>query len=587
MKEFFRTFFAVITAIIVMWIIGVIFSIVFFVSLASFGESTPTVSKNSVLQITLKENIREQATSMPLMFSSSGISSEKSLSLHDVLTSIRKAETDDNIKGISLEMDGVPASISDIEEIRNALISFQKSGKFITAYGNNFTQKEYYLASVADKIYLNPIGNIDFKGLSGTIMFYKDLLDNIDVEMQIIRHGKYKSAVEPFIQNKMSEANREQLNKYVSSTWNVMINAISQSRNISVDQLNQYADEIALRVANDAVKYHFVDSLLYEDEYISILKSKTDQSEDKDLNYISLSKYVKVPETNVSKKSDRPTIAIIYAEGEIRQGKSSDGVIGSSSLVKEIRKVRENKDIKAIVFRVNSPGGDAQASDFILREIKLAAKTKPTIVSMGEYAASGGYYISCGSNYIFADPTTLTGSIGVFGMIPNAKKLLNERFGIHTDGVKTNKNAENITIFEPMTPFQYDLLQQDVENIYDIFITHVSEGRNLTKAAVDSIGGGRVWLGADAKEIGLIDEFGGLNEAIAYAAKEISAEDYKIKEFPAQKDFAEQLLEDFMENVKVKIFDVPKAVSPYIQSIDKVLNTEGVQAHLPFMIVVE
>ncbi|MDD4848730.1 MAG: signal peptide peptidase SppA [Bacteroidales bacterium] len=586
MKEFFRTFFAVLAAVLVLWILGVIFSIIFFVSMASMGESTPKVEKNSILKIKLDEEIKEQKADLPFSFSMSGFKTEKMLSLRDVVNSIRHAATDDNIKGISLELDGIGASVSDVEEIRTALQDFRETGKFITAYGNNYTQKEYYLASVANEVYLNPIGIVDFKGLSGTLMFYKDLFDKLDIEMQIIRHGKYKSAVEPFIQNKMSEANREQTEKYISSVWNEMLQAISESRQISIDSLNRYADDIVIRVPNDAKKYHFIEGLMYEDEYIALLKSKMSVKNDKDLNYISLAKYIDASSVQ-DYSSDNPTIAVIYAEGEIAQGKSRDGVIGSESLTKEIRKARLDKDIKAIVFRVSSPGGDAQASDMILREVKLAAATKPTIVSMGEYAASGGYYISCGANYIFSDATTLTGSIGVFGMIPNAQKLLNEKLGIHTDMVKTNKNAENLTPFQPMTPFQYDLIQNSVENIYDIFITHVSQGRNMTKTAVDSIGGGRVWLGADALSIGLVDQFGGLNDAINYAALQIDAKDFKIEEFPKAKDLSERIIEELLGDVQMKIFDVPQQLSPFVQSIDKVLNAQGVQARLPYEIVIE
>lgn len=588
MKEFFRTFFAVIAGIFAIWILGVIISVVFLVSMASFGETTPVVSKNSVLKISLNEDIKEQSSEGINFSNIGGFEMNNAVALRDVLQSIRKAAKDENIKGISLEMDGgVPASISDIEEIRNELVKFRESGKFITVYGTNFTQKQYYLASAANEVYLNPIGSIDFKGLSGTLMFYKDMLDKLNVEMQIIRHGRYKSAIEPFIQNKMSEANREQVEKYLNSMWNIIVKAISDSRCIPVDQLQKYADDIVIRNAEDAVKYHFVDGLMYEDEYIALLKEKTEIKEDKDVKYISLSKYIQVPEIETSKKGEQPVIAVIYAEGNINEGKSSEGVIGSESLAKEIRKARLDKNIKAIVFRVSSPGGSAIASDIILREVKLAAAAKPTIVSMGEYAASGGYYISCGADYIFADPSTITGSIGVFSMIPNAKKLLSQKLGLHTDGVKTNKNAENISIFEPLTQFQHDIMLQQVVDIYDIFITHVSEGRNMTKEAVDAIGEGRVWLGADAKEIGLIDEFGGIEDAIAYTAQKIDAQDYTIKEFPDTKDLKEQIMEILMDKVQVKLFDVPKVVSPFVEAIDQVVNTQGVQARLPYTITIE
>ena len=588
MKEFFRTFFAVILAMIVMNILAFFVCIAVIASLATLQTPTTVVQDKSVLTITLKDEVIDQSTTNKYSFDwlSGGLSMDKNLGLREVTEAIRNAAEDPKIKGISLELGGsIPTSISLLEEIRVALDEFKESGKFVYAYSNTgFSQKGYYIASVADEVYLSPIAGFDFKGLYYSIPFFKDFFDKYNIEMQVIRHGKYKSAVEPYISNKMSEANREQISAYVNATWNNILQPISVSRNISVEDLNKYADELAVTNPKQAKKTNFIDGIFYEDEYVALLKDATGTNADQKLRKIEIEKYITV-EPEKKHLENNGCIAVVYAQGQIVEGKSSQGSMGNETICQALRDAREDKKVKAVVFRVNSPGGRVDASEFILREVKLTAKEKPVIVSMGTYAASGGYYISCAAEYIFADPTTLTGSIGVFGMIPNFQKLLKNDLKINFEGVKTNKNSDYMTtVFEPMSPYQISVIQNEIEDIYDTFLSHVAEGRNMTKEQVDDIAQGRVWTGSEAIGIGLVDELGSLEDAIVYTAAKVGLNQYKIKEFPRQKDFFEELMENFSDMMSVKVFKNTK-ISTFIEAMEKAATMEGVQARLPFEII--
>ena len=588
MKEFFRTFLAVILAMIAMNVVAFFVFISVIVSLATFQSPKPVVQDNSVLTITLKDEIVDQSTNnrYSVDWLSGGLTTDKNVGLREVTTAIHNAATDPKIKGISLELESaIPTALSLLEEVRTALEEFKSSGKFVYAYSNSgLSQKGYYVASVADKVYLSPVANFDFKGLYYSVPFLKDFFDKFNIEMQVIRHGKYKSAVEPYISNKMSEANREQISSFVNTMWNDILRPISASRNISIEDLNNYADELAVTTAKQAKKLNFIDDILYQDEYYAMLKEKVGVSSDQKLRQMELQKYITAATEEKSTDNDGH-IAIVYANGTIIEGKSGQGSMGHETICEAIRDAREDKKVKAIVFRVNSPGGSALASEFILREIQLTVKEKPVIVSMGTYAASGGYYISCAADHIFADPTTLTGSIGVFGMVPNFQKLLKNDLKINIEGVQTNKNASYMTsVVEPMSPYQITVIQNEIEDIYDTFITHVAKGRNMTKEQVDDIAQGRVWTGTEAINIGLVDKLGNLEDAIAFTAQKAGLNQYKIKEFPRQKEFFEELMENLSDMATVKVFKHSK-ISPLINAMEEAATMQGVQARLPFVLI--
>jgi len=558
-------------------------------SAASFSKKeVVVVPKNSILHLKFDKEVADRSSNNP--FESIDFLSMKSSDtpgLNEILESLKKAKDDENIKGIYLDLGTVPSGIATVEEIRNALIEFKKSGKFIICYGEVFTQKAYYLASVADKIYLNPEGIIDFKGLNGEVMFYKGLLEKLDVDVQIIRHGKFKSAVEPFIYDKMSEPNKEQTLKYLTSIWDHLLDGISTYRKISKDDLNAIADSFSIKKAADAITYKLADKLMYKDELLAELRTKLGLGDNDKISMLSLSKYVDAPNKNKKASTSKNKIAVIYALGSIESGKGDDKTIGSEKISEAIRKARLDSTVKAIVLRVNSPGGSALASDVIWREVLLAKKVKPVVASMGDVAASGGYYISCAATKIVADPTTITGSIGVFGMVPNLKGLFNNKLGITVDNVKTNNYADFGTTYRPLTESEKDIYQVDVENIYTTFITHVAEGRGMTTDQVDSIGQGRVWSGADALKIGLIDEFGGLDKAIEIAAKLAKIEDYKIQSLPAQKEPFEQILESLQGGSDETFLKAQLGETyEYYKYIQGIKNMKGVQARMPYSIYV-
>ena len=591
MKQFFGAFFGsclgiLLTGVVVIIILVVSITSVFSDAIEMTEHDTYQPKENTVLRINLNGDIKERGVKNPLGDIDLGPFMPKaSAGLNDILESLKKAKDDKNIKGIYLEISDPVAGFATIEEVRNGLLDFKSSGKFIYAYSEGFSQKAYYLATTANKLYLNPQGALEIKGLSSQIMFFKKMLEKTDMEVQIFRHGKFKSAIEPFMLDKMSDANRTQVETYLGSLWNHMTKGISDSRKISVEEINEMADRLAVRKPEDAVKYKLVDELKYEDEVFNMIKKTINIREDDKINFVSLNKYsTSVHDSKLSKDK----IAVIYAVGEIESGEGDDEKIGSLRIAKAIREARSDKNIKAIVLRVNSPGGSALASDVIWRETVLAQKTKPFIVSMGDVAASGGYYISCAADRIFAHPNTITGSIGVFGMIPNAQKALSEKLGITVDTVNTNKYSDVGTILRRATPDEFEYIQQSVEQIYDEFITKVAAGRKTSKNAIDSIGQGRVWSGSDAIKINLVDELGGINDAIAYAAKQAKLKEYKLVDFPKQKDPLQELLsnsQDEMEARTMKSYLGEQYL--YMKHLKNVLNLKGVQARLPYEIIIE
>lgn len=553
-------------------------------SIASFTkEEAVVVPKNTMLHLKLDKNIPDRTPKQPFEEWGISLGEEMMLGLNSIIENIKLAKSDNNIKGIYLDLSVIPASLATVDEIRDALLDFKSSGKFIISYSETYSQKAYYLATVSDKIFLNPEGYLEFKGLTAQLLFLKGTLEKLDIDMQIIRHGKFKSAVEPLILDKMSEANYEQTNIFITSMWNSILEKISSARNIPVQQLNQYADGLMTQFPEDALKYGFVDSLIYKDQLIAYLKEKLKVSENKKYSELSLGKYAKAVK-QLPKERAKEKIAVIYAIGEIASGEGTDEVIGSERISESIRKAREDTTVKAIVIRVNSPGGSALASDVIWRETILSKQVKPVVVSMGEVAASGGYYISCAANKIFAHPTTITGSIGVFGVIPNLKDFMNKKLGVTFDKVNTNKYSDLGNIFRALSPYETQVISNEVEKIYSTFITHVGEGRKMDTAKVNEIGQGRVWSGVDAKRIGLIDEFGGLEQAIAAAAELAGLKKYKVVNLPEQKGPFELLLENMQgassKTIKAEMGEFYKLYE-YIKTIS---NLKGVQARLPFWI---
>lgn len=582
MGQFFKFTLASVLGVILAFFLSIFILIGIMTAAMSAGDEETVVEENSILRIKLDYPLNDRSVNDPTSIMNLSDFGKENPGLNSIIKSIEKGADDPNIKGIYLNTPDVSGGPAQLEEIRKALLKFKESGKFIIAYATGYGQAAYYLASVADEVYIHPEGMILFKGYASEMMFYKGLFEKLDVEMQIIRHGKFKAAVEPFMLDKMSESNREQNTALLTSIWSNVLNEISASRNISIEKLNEAADQLSLDNPKKALELKFIDGIKYPDEISTLLKEKTEKAEDDDLEFVSISKYKNsafFKENKVAK--DR--IAVIYAAGEIKAGKGNDTYIGEENIRKAIIKAREDDRTKAIVLRVNSPGGSALVSDLIWREVTLTTPVKPVVVSMGYVAASGGYYISCAADYIYADPNTITGSIGVFGMIPNVNGFMTNKLGITFDEVSTNENGNYITINKALTPYQREVIQSSVERVYDSFITKVAKGRNMTKEDVDRIGQGRVWTGSQAIEIGLVDELGGMNEAIAKAAELAELETYKLKELPVQKDPFQQILEDLTgqsSSMMMKHYLGEKY--KYVEMMENMEDRAIIQARLPF-----
>jgi protease-4 len=591
MKQFFKFVFASMVGFL---LTSIIIFIVVFLLIAALVEAgsdkTAEVEPNSILQISLNHPVTERTPNNPLSaLGFLGIDGDKSIGLNDILANIKKAKTDPDIKGIYLEESNVPIGQATSEEIRNALIDFKKSGKFIVAYSEIYTQGFYYLASVADKVYINPKGIFLFHGFSQEITFLKGALDKLGIEAQIIKVGTYKSAVEPLFLTKMSPANRLQVNSYLGSLYKQFLSGISASRNINRDSLFNYANELKVRFPEDALKYKLVDGLKYKDEVLADLKQRTGTDKKDDLKSVELGEYTKSEtKKDDSKKESKNRIAIVYASGEINGGDGDDNSIGSERVSKALREARQNDNVKAVVFRVNSPGGSSLASDVIWREVMLTKKVKPIIVSMGDYAASGGYYISCAADSIFAEPNTLTGSIGIFAILPNMQKLFNDKLGITFDGVKTGKYADLGNVSRPLSSDEKAILQSEVDHGYDDFTKAVATGRHKTQAYINSIGQGRVWTGEQAIRNGLVDRLGNISDAIKSAAKMAKIKNYKLVAYPEQKSIFNKFgaglsAEMKMHFVKSELGDNFKYYEQ-IKDVTQMMRTP--QARLPYDIVI-
>ncbi|WP_299009593.1 signal peptide peptidase SppA [uncultured Tenacibaculum sp.] len=559
---------------------------VFFFAIAAFvgAEEKIVVKSNSVLELDLSTPIKDYAPKEDNPIAEALELTDEKLALNKIINAIENAKTDDKIKGISIKTSFVNAGIAQTQAIRNKLEEFKESGKFIYAYNDIYTQKNYYLSSVADSLFLNPVGAIDFSGLSTEILYFKDFEDKYGIKMEVVRHGKYKSAVEPFLENKMSDANREQTTSFLKSIWSEITEDISNSRNISIEELNTIADNSNGRNVTVAKENNLIDASIYEDEY----EEKLAMGSDKKLNTISIEDYINSGKGRISSTA-KDKIAVIYAQGDIVYGKGSEDYIGQGIINKAIRKARKDDNVKAIVLRVNSPGGSALASELIWRELELTKKEKPLVVSMGNYAASGGYYIACNANKIIAEPTTITGSIGVFGAIPNFSQFT-DNIGINAEQVSTN-NSASYSVFEPMNQKFYDVTKEGVEQIYTTFVNRVSAGRNMTFEQVNEIAQGRVWTGKEAIENGLVDQLGGLNDAIKVAAELAEVENYRVRNYPHYKTDLKDALQmnPFMKASKEEILKETMGDENYqlYNNIHKMKNLEGIQARIPFIFQVK
>lgn len=511
--------------------------------------------------------------------------------LIDVLNAIEYAKTDSSIKGITIENNVSMLGMAQRKAVREKLIDFKKTGKFVVAYSDGYSQSEYYMNSVADTVYLNPMGSVDFKGLASEILYLKDLQEKSGVKMEVIRHGKYKSAVEPYLQQTMSEANREQMTVLLNSIWNDLINDISLSRKISKDSLNYIATNLEGRTPELALKNKLIDKIAYFDEYENGMRKAMNIAADKEINKVDILDYVSTT-YGKSKNIAKDRIAVIVAQGEIRGGEGSVNVIGEGSINRALKEARTNDKIKAVVLRVNSPGGSALTSDIIWREIELTKKIKPVIVSMGDVAASGGYYISCNADRIFAEPTTITGSIGVFGVLPNLKGVA-DKIGVNAQVVKTHKNAAGYSFFTEMDPGFKETIQADIERVYSTFVNRVAVGRNMTYEKVDALAQGRVWTGTMALENGLIDELGGLDDAISYAAEKAGIKEYNINYFPEYEIKLRDLLRGFIgmnvkEAQKETIMQtVGKQNYELFERLNYLQQSNTIQAMLPYQITIK
>ncbi|MEY8019480.1 signal peptide peptidase SppA [Muriicola sp. SD30] len=576
---------AILGTLIAMGILFFMFLI--FISLANVEEGV-VIKRNSVLELEFEDPINDytgsnEADPFAGLF-------EEAVGLDDILHAIEVAREDDKIEGISIKSQFVMAGWSQVKAIRDALRDFRESGKFVYTYADLLMQKDYFLASVADSVFLNPVGNLDFRGLSAEILFFKELQEKTGVKMEVVRHGKYKSAVEPFLQNEMSDENRTQIKELLESLWGSMLEDMSADRNLSVEDLNAIADSLGGRTPELAKRAGLIDETLYWDQYEAKLKRALGKSDDQRINYVELSDYLKeARKKSIYKGSDR--IAVIFAQGEILYGEGGPNYIGQGLINRALIRAREDDRVKAVVLRVNSPGGSALTSDLIWREVVLTKKEKPVVVSMGDVAASGGYYIAAGADKIFAESTTITGSIGVFGTIPNISELAGD-IGINAEQVETNSNATEYSLFEPMTPEFRSVITESIEATYQTFLTRVSEGRNISMERADSLAQGRVWSGAEALRIGLIDELGGLEDAIEEAADLAEISSYSIRRYPRYKSNFEMLMED-LSGTKTRVKeDVLKgelgseAYSLY-KEVKRATQQRGVQARMPFSITIK
>ncbi len=622
--NFFKTFWAALLAIVVANVLIAILMVLILAGIATaLGDTPQVVKQNSILKIDLQGGIVDSPSNSPFgSVGINGIEFNRSVTILEALDAIDRASIDPYVEGIYINLSGGGASAANIEELRNALLRFKESGKFIISYGDVYSQFGYYLSSVADKVYMNPQGLVSWQGLSSNVIFYKGLLDKLGIQPEVMRHGSYKAAVEPYIMDRMSPENRHQMETLLGTIWGNMLHEISLSRGIDSTVLSNYATDLTMKSAEAAYQCGLIDGLMYEDQVMQILgrltggdvasldslqaqvlrpvsvstietadSSAVEQSDvtalEEDPEIISLREYVHAASPAVKKVSQNK-VAVVYADGQIIDGESVDGAIGGATIAAKLAKVRKDDNVKAVVLRVNSPGGSALASEVMWREVELIRKEKPVVVSMGGVAASGGYYISCPADIILASPSTITGSIGVFGLLFNAEKGLKEKLGITVDVAKTNPSADLGSPFRPVSEQERAAIMFGIEQVYETFVGHVAAGRNLTTEAVDKIGGGRVWSGVSALEIGLIDGFGGLSEAIALAADRAGvAQDFRVWQVVDEPDNLTVMLNTLFSSRSAKLRSELGDAFVYYNSLRTVLSQQGVQARMPYEIEIQ
>lgn len=585
MRSFFKIFFASLLAFMVFS--GICLIILLVIIGRALAPEKVVINPNAVLVVETSQPYGEQRISNPLNTLLKGKASDIP-GLYDVVRLISYAAADDNIKGIYLKTDGNPNGFATSEELRNAIVQFKKSGKFVYAYGEGISQQAYYLATTADKIFLHPQGGLDFAGFSTQVMYLKGTLEKLEIQPQIFYDGKFKSATEPLRETRMSDANRIQTNAYLGQLYGHYLTNVGKTRRLDTATLHRYANDGLIQTAQDALTYKLVDGLKYDDQVMDEFRKKLGLKRDDEVNFVSLTKYESASDDYKYTTGDNK-VAVLYAQGNIvSKGENEDVMISSDEYLTQIRKLREDKTVKAIVFRVNSPGGSALASETIWRELELARKVKPVVVSMGDYAASGGYYISCMADSIFAQPNTLTGSIGVFAVLPNLQNFFKNKLGITFDGVKTGQYADLGNTTRPLTETEKRFVQNAIDSIYSTFKSRVVAGRKLSQAVVDSIAQGRVWSGVQAKELGLVDRLGGLNDAIASAAKLAKISSYRLREYPEVKDPLERLMSSL--GGKTSASYVKKELGEHYtiyQQIKRLKEMSGeVQARLPFDMII-
>ncbi|GAB3947797.1 signal peptide peptidase SppA [Spirosoma harenae] len=588
MQQFLKYVLATIVGLILFSFVGFLMLIGLSAALSSSSDQKTEVKNNSVLKINLDEPINERSSDNPFDGFGPMFGSGDAIGIVEIKQALKEAKEDDNIKGIYLQSESPMGGWASLEEIRNALIDFKQSKKFVYAYAEGMTEKGYYIASVADKIYLNPVGELEWNGLEAELTFFKGTLDKLQLKPEVFRVGDFKSAVEPFIREDMSEPNRRQVTSFLNSINDHMLVRVAQSRNLRVDSLKRYADNLTIQRPEDALRTKLITNVGYQDELETIIRKQLGIDEDKKINYVGLDKYNKSGKDDTD-GSSKNRIAVIIGSGDIQTGKSGSESIGSETIVEEIRKARLDDKVKAIVLRVNSGGGSALASDIMYREVELAKKAKPVIGSMSDYAASGGYYMLMGCNKIVAQPNTITGSIGVFSLLFNAETFLKDKLGITHDRVKTNANADFPAVTHEMTPFQKQVMQRATERIYAQFTSKAAAGRKLPVDSVRAIAGGRVWTGSQGKALGLVDQLGGLDEAIKLAAQsaKLGEGDYRLKYQPVKKEFFEQLMNSFGDNEESKIQAQLGELAPYVKYLKKLKTLEGIQMRLPFEITIQ
>ncbi len=588
MKQFFKFMFASMLGFFLTFVILLFIMIGVIASMAS--RDPVRVADQSVLHLTLTTEIVDRGGGSPFeSFDFMSFSPSRAIGLNDMLHALEKAADDDKIEGIFLDLSIVAAGWSTIDEIRRAINEFkEETGKFVVSYGEMYMQNAYYLGSVADELYLHPEGAIDFRGINSELAFLKNMLDNLGIDPQVIRYGEYKSAGEPLFREDMSEENREQVRAFTNAIWNNVLADIATSRGLTINHVNEAADNLWTRNAELAIEHQMVDGLLYRDELYDVLRGHLGLEEDDDIGFITLGRYIEAPDPADFIRSDADEkIAIVYASGNIISGQGGDRTIGSDRIAKALRQARLDEDVRAIVFRINSPGGSALASDVILREVALAAKEKPVVASMGDVAASGGYYIACAADYIMASPNTITGSIGVFGMIPNMQEFFNEKIGITFDNVKTNRHADMPSVSRPLSAREREIIKEGIADVYYTFIGHVAEGRNITEARADELGRGRVWSGTEARQHGLVDGYGGMRMALEKAAELAELVDYQTVEYPIRKDFITQLMEEFGGIRESRIEAALGDNYRYYRQLQDVQEMTGILTRLPYDIHME